>query len=72
MFGTYNVHDSEDIAFHFFASMIVHHFRVSHHQSFHPLLSAHRAFMNPFGSTMASVLPSLSPTLNALKSVLRI
>lgn len=38
--ATHNVHDGQDVVLHSCAPMILHHFRVGHHQRFHPLLFA--------------------------------
>lgn len=69
---TYNVHDGEDIVLHGFAPMILHHFRVSHHQRFHPLLLADGALAkSPLFSPLA-VLPSFSLSLNVSKALMGI
>lgn len=45
--GTHNVHDSQDVVYHSFASVVLHHLRVSYHQRFHPLLPADGALVDP-------------------------
>lgn len=68
---TYNVHDREDVTFHSLAPMILHHFRVSHHQRFHPLLFADWSVTNSPPSPQLAALPPFPLSLNIFRTLMR-
>lgn len=67
---THNIHDREHIAHDSFATVVLHHFRIGHHQGLNPLLRAYRALPNP--SAALSPFPALSPPVHLLHASLRI
>lgn len=69
---THNVHDSQDVAFHIFAPMVLHHFGVSHHQRFHPLLFANRALSDPPAFPLLAALPAFALPFSALETLMGI
>lgn len=68
--AAYDVHDGQDVTFHSFAPVMLHHLVVGHHQRLHPLLLADGALADSPASSLLPVLPPLPLPLRVQRALM--